>query len=167
MAIQRLSPPLTPPTVDVIQGLYKKEFKDAVVSISFWQYVHVLEKLRKTDVLTPRRKSALEELYVSSVLMTSDELAELMHEADRVVAHGQQGLGGLAVKIVEQLENDFSELKTELAQLNGQKTKWFSLVICDFIRHEENGNDIIYYCLKSRFRAAMAHCFEKGGKLCM
>jgi len=84
----------------------------------------------------------LKELYSANSPVTSSELAELLDEK-AVTVHGQPGLGGFAVKLVDQLKNKFPALDKQLAQLDSSPGKWYSLVICDFVRNKENGNVII------------------------
>ena len=162
MALQKLAPPK-----DDIQRLYEEEFNDVPVNISFWQYVHVLQN-PNADVTTTldRAKGELEILYSKNIPLRTEELANLLKKSDALAAHGQQSLGGFAEKFWRQLQTEFPRLYPNPQQLNGAEHEWFSLIICDFIRNDENGTTLIYYYLKSRFRAALAHCFEKDGKLC-
>ena len=162
MTLQKISPPQALPTKKVIQRLHEEEFKDVAVNISFWQYVHVLCDPSITAALTPRVKSILKMLFFNSLPLTSTELATFLNEKHAVVVHGNAGLGGFAAEFWEQLQSEFSDLYPNPQQLEDAAHKWFSLVFCDFIQHDENGNDTIYYCLKSRFRAALAHCFEEN-----
>jgi hypothetical protein len=151
-----------------IQKLFKEEAKDIIVNINFWQYVDVLLKLNQSDAFGIDIKRTLRELYRSNLPYTSGELADRLGEKDAVVVHGK--LGNFAKNLVDQLIKDFPKsnfpkLQAELSKLNAldaTDNKWYSLVICDFIRHRDNGYAAIYYCLKSHFRAALAWCSFKN-----
>jgi hypothetical protein len=124
--------------------------------ISFWQYIHVLHELDKAGAFTPRVKKALKVLYLTNSPLGDDELQNRLKEKHGVVARGLHGLGGFGKKILAQLTKDFPPFQFPIP---GKATGNVNLqVFLDLVRDKKKDKKF-YYCLRSRFRAALAQYF--------
>lgn len=157
MPFPKLSLTTLPPS-DELQELSDWENTIGTVStpISLWQYAQVLLKLNEAGALNDRVKRALKMLYFKTSPITSDELKDFLGERDAVVIHGPHGLGGFAVKFLDQLRKDFPELEKFPEPYNGNDQVFWQ-VILDLMFDKKGGNVHLY--LRSRFRAALAQCF--------
>jgi hypothetical protein len=156
MTFPKLSLTTLPPEAE-IQYLSDWETNDgtANVCISLWQYAQVLLKLDAAGALNDRVKKALKMLYFKTSPLTADELKDFLKETDRAVINGPHGLGGFAVKFLDQLRNDFPALQFPQPYSGAGGVFW--QVILDLMLDKKGGNIHLY--LRSRFRAALAQCF--------
>ena len=157
MAFPKLSSRAALPPDTELRYLSDWETGDkANVCISFWQYIHVLHELDKAGAFTPRIKKALKVLYFTNSPLGDDELQNSVKEKHGIVARGQAGLGGFGKKMLTQLKKDFPPFQFPIP---GSTTGNVNLqVFLDLVCDKKKGGKF-YYCLRSRFRAALAQYF--------
>ena len=125
--------------------------------ISFWQYAHALHELDKAGAITVQVKKILKELYIENSPLGDNELKNRLQVKHGIVARGQAGLGGFGKKLLDQLKRDFHPFQFPVP---GKATGNVNLqVFLDLVRDKKSRPFKFYYCLRSRFRAALAQCF--------
>lgn len=144
MSFPKLSLATLPPNPELHKLSGWETDDKANMCISVWQYAKVLLALDSSGAISDHVKKILKKLYTENSLLRSSDFNENVNLL----------LGSFAATFLENLRNEFPSLQFPQPYSGTGNVFW--QVILDLCKDE---NNYIYFCLRSRFRAALASCF--------